>query len=132
MTGFKPVAELQIADVPDRVHHRVRVGHDQFLERAGVVHRRVEARHAKLDVPEEDLLRVSRNVSEAELKVIKRSDHDDVEDLNDDDEGPVLAFDLTVPAVPGLEGRQPTMFRANYDAEQDAYRFTFSEFSRDG
>jgi hypothetical protein len=42
------------------------------------------------------------------------------------------SFDLTVPAVPGLEGEQPTMFRADYDAEQDAYRFTFSEFSRDG
>ena len=42
------------------------------------------------------------------------------------------SFDLTVPAVPGLQGGQPTMFRAEYDAGQDAYRFTFSEFSRDG
>jgi len=42
------------------------------------------------------------------------------------------SFDLPVPAVPGLQGKQPTMFRADYDAGQDAYRFTFSEFSRDG
>jgi hypothetical protein len=42
------------------------------------------------------------------------------------------SFDLTVPAVPGIRGEQPTMFRAEYDAGQDAYRFTFSEFSRDG
>lgn len=40
------------------------------------------------------------------------------------------SFDLTVPAVPGLEGKQPTKFRADYDEEQDAYQFTFSGFSR--
>ena len=40
------------------------------------------------------------------------------------------SFDLTVPAVPGLEGRQPTTFRADYDADGDAYRFTFSGFAR--
>ena len=39
------------------------------------------------------------------------------------------SFDLTVPAVPGLQGEQPTMFRADYDSGQDAYRFTFSGFS---
>jgi hypothetical protein len=39
------------------------------------------------------------------------------------------SFDLTVPAVPGLQGQQPTVFRAEYDAEQDAYRFAFSGFS---
>jgi len=42
------------------------------------------------------------------------------------------SFDLTVPTVPGLQGEQPTTFRADYDAEQDAYRFTFSEFSGNG
>jgi hypothetical protein len=42
------------------------------------------------------------------------------------------SFDLAVPAVPGLQGEQPTMFRADYDAEQDAYRFTFSGFSANG
>lgn len=39
------------------------------------------------------------------------------------------SFDLTVPAIPGLEGTQPTAFRAEYDAEQDAYRFTLSGFT---
>ena len=38
------------------------------------------------------------------------------------------SFDLTVPAIPGLEGTQPTAFRAEYDAEQDACQFTFSGF----
>ncbi len=41
------------------------------------------------------------------------------------------SFDLTLPAVPGIRGEQPTVFRGDYDAGQDAYRFTFSEFSRD-
>jgi hypothetical protein len=39
------------------------------------------------------------------------------------------SFDLTVPAIPGLEGGQPTLFQAEYVAGQDAYRFTFSGFS---
>ncbi len=39
------------------------------------------------------------------------------------------SFDLAVPAVPGLEGRQPTVFRAEYDAGQDAYHFKFSGFA---
>lgn len=38
-------------------------------------------------------------------------------------------FELTVPRVPGLE-LQPTVFRAEYDAEGDAYRFTFSGFGQ--
>jgi hypothetical protein len=40
------------------------------------------------------------------------------------------SFDLTVPTVPGLEADQPTVFRAVYDEDMDAYRFTFSSFSR--
>lgn len=39
------------------------------------------------------------------------------------------SFDLTVPPVPGLEGSQPTAFRAEYLADQDAYRFAFSGFA---
>ena len=39
------------------------------------------------------------------------------------------SFDVEIPAVPGLEGRQPTVFRAEYEAEDDAYRFVFSGFS---
>lgn len=42
------------------------------------------------------------------------------------------SFDLTVPMVPGLQGEQPTTFRADYDAGQDAYRFAFSDFSQGG
>ncbi len=42
------------------------------------------------------------------------------------------SFELPVPAVPGLEGRQPTAFRADYDAEADAYRFTFAGFAGGG
>ena len=38
------------------------------------------------------------------------------------------SFELPVPTVPGLEGSQPTVFRADYVADQDAYRFTFSGF----
>jgi len=36
------------------------------------------------------------------------------------------SFDIPVPDVPGLEGRQPTTFHAIYNADQDAYRFVFS------
>jgi hypothetical protein len=38
------------------------------------------------------------------------------------------SFDLPVPTVPGMTGMQPTMFRAQYDSTQQAYRFTFSAF----
>lgn len=38
------------------------------------------------------------------------------------------SFEIPVPAVAGLEGRQPTAFRADYDAEADAYRFTFAGY----
>ncbi len=39
------------------------------------------------------------------------------------------SFDLPVPAVPGWTGQQPRAFRAEYVPDQDAYRFTFSQFS---
>lgn len=39
------------------------------------------------------------------------------------------SFDLALPAIPGLQGDQPTAFRAEYDAASDAYRFVFSAFS---
>ena len=37
------------------------------------------------------------------------------------------SFDLAIPSVPGM-GAHPTKFRAEYDAAQNAYRFTFSGF----
>lgn len=40
------------------------------------------------------------------------------------------SFDLPIPQVPGLAGAQPTRFHAEYDASQQAYRFTFSGFTR--
>ncbi len=39
------------------------------------------------------------------------------------------SFDLPIPAVPGLVGAHPTKFHAEYDAAQQAYRFTFSAFA---
>lgn len=39
------------------------------------------------------------------------------------------SFDLPIPAVPGMSGPHPTSFRADYDAEQQVYRFAFSGFS---
>lgn len=38
------------------------------------------------------------------------------------------SFDLSMPSVPGMQGRIPDAFRAEYDAASDAYRFTFSGF----
>lgn len=38
------------------------------------------------------------------------------------------SFDIPVPAIAGLEGRQPTTFRAEYVPDEDAYRFTFSGY----
>ncbi len=38
------------------------------------------------------------------------------------------SFELPVPAIPGIEGSQPTVFRADYVEDQDAYRFTFAGF----
>lgn len=39
------------------------------------------------------------------------------------------SFDLSLPEVPGLSGGHPTAFHAEYDADQDAYRFVFSGFA---
>jgi hypothetical protein len=39
------------------------------------------------------------------------------------------SFDLPIPAIPGLPAPYPTRFHAEYDAAQQAYRFTFSAFS---
>lgn len=39
------------------------------------------------------------------------------------------SFDLPIPDVPGLTGAHPTKFHAEYDAAQQAYRFTFSAFT---
>ncbi|MDX1393998.1 MAG: hypothetical protein R3195_06400 [Gemmatimonadota bacterium] len=38
------------------------------------------------------------------------------------------SFDLPIPAIPGLEGSQPTTFRAEYLADSDAFRFSFGGF----
>jgi hypothetical protein len=38
------------------------------------------------------------------------------------------AFDLPIPAIPGLTGNRPRTFRAEYDTTQKAYRFVFSDF----
>jgi hypothetical protein len=42
------------------------------------------------------------------------------------------SFDLTIPDVPGLTGAHPTRFHAEFDAGQQAYRFTFSGFTPAG
>ncbi len=39
------------------------------------------------------------------------------------------SFDLAIPDVPGLSGAHPTKFHAEYDAKQQAYRFTYSAFT---
>jgi len=39
------------------------------------------------------------------------------------------SFDLPIPDVPGLAGTHATKFHAEYDAPQQAYRFTFSGFT---
>jgi hypothetical protein len=39
------------------------------------------------------------------------------------------SFDLPIPDVPGLAGAHPTKFHAEYDATQQAYRFTLSAFT---
>jgi hypothetical protein len=38
------------------------------------------------------------------------------------------AFDLAIPAIPGMEGSRPRAFRAEYDQQRQAYRFVFSDF----
>lgn len=39
------------------------------------------------------------------------------------------SFEIPVPAVAGLEGRQPTAFRADYVDAEDTYRFTWAGFA---
>ena len=39
------------------------------------------------------------------------------------------SFTLPVPSVPGLTGPHPTTFRADYDEQAQAYRFTWSGFT---
>lgn len=38
------------------------------------------------------------------------------------------AFDLPIPSIPGMRDNYPRSFRAEYDAQQKAYRFVFSDF----
>ena len=38
-------------------------------------------------------------------------------------------FDLAIPEIPGLAGNRPRSFRAEYDGQQRAYRFVFSNFA---
>lgn len=38
------------------------------------------------------------------------------------------SFDLPVPTIPGSVGAYPRVFHAEYDAQQNAYRFAFSDF----
>jgi hypothetical protein len=38
------------------------------------------------------------------------------------------SFDLAIPTIPGMSGSYPRMFHAEYDAQQNAYRFAFSDF----
>jgi hypothetical protein len=38
------------------------------------------------------------------------------------------SFELAMPDVPGMTGAHPTKFRADFDAAQQAYKFTFSAF----
>ena len=39
------------------------------------------------------------------------------------------SFDLPIPSIPGMTGAYPRAFRAEYDAEQQAYHFVFSDFA---
>lgn len=38
------------------------------------------------------------------------------------------SFDLPIPTIPGATGPYPRVFHAEYDAQRNAYRFTFSDF----
>lgn len=38
------------------------------------------------------------------------------------------SFDLPIPSIPGMSGAYPRVFHAEYDAQQNAYRFAFSDF----
>lgn len=37
-------------------------------------------------------------------------------------------FDLAMPAIPGMPGKKPRAFRAEFDQQKQAYRFVFSDF----
>jgi hypothetical protein len=39
------------------------------------------------------------------------------------------SFDMAIPTIPGLTGAHPTVFRAEYDADNEFYRFAFSGFA---
>ena len=39
------------------------------------------------------------------------------------------SFELPVPTVPGMTGPHPTSFRADFDEQAQAYRFTWSGFT---
>ncbi len=39
------------------------------------------------------------------------------------------SFDLTLPSIPGMSAPHPTVFRADYDPEKQAYRFVFSRIN---
>ncbi len=41
-------------------------------------------------------------------------------------------FDLTIPTVPGMTGKHPTMFHADFDDATQSYRFVFSGFAAAG
>ena len=39
------------------------------------------------------------------------------------------SFDLPIPSIPGTTGAYPRAFRAEYDAQQQAYHFVFADFA---
>ncbi len=39
------------------------------------------------------------------------------------------SFDLPIPSIPGMDRAYPRAFQAEYNAQQQAYRFVFSEFA---
>jgi hypothetical protein len=39
------------------------------------------------------------------------------------------SFDLPIPSIPGMAGRYPRAFHAEYDAQQQLYHFVFSDFA---
>jgi hypothetical protein len=41
------------------------------------------------------------------------------------------SFDLPIPGIPGMTGTYPRTFQAEFDSQQQAYHFVFSDFSPD-
>jgi hypothetical protein len=39
------------------------------------------------------------------------------------------SFDLPIPNIPGMTGAYPRTFQAEFDTQQQAYHFVFSDFS---